>query len=85
MLMVAGKNTPMASLINLAGGENAVNDFEDFKPLTPEAVVKANPDVLFFFETGLQGAGGNEGALKCREFPRPMPGKIKRSSQWMEV
>jgi iron complex transport system substrate-binding protein len=78
MLMVSGKNTPMASLINLAGGENAVNDFEDFKPLTPEAVVKANPDVLFFFETGLQGAGGNEGALKMPGVSQTNAGKNKK-------
>lgn len=78
MLMVAGKNTPMASLISLAGGENAVNDFEDFKPLTPEAVVKANPDVLFFFATGLQGAGGNEGALKMPGVSQTNAGKNKK-------
>lgn len=78
MLMVAGKNTPMASLIRLAGGENAVNDFEDFKPLTPEAVVKANPDVLFFFSTGLQGAGGNEGALKMPGVSQTNAGKNKK-------
>jgi len=78
MLMVAGKNTPMASLISLAGGENAINDFEDFKPLTPEAVVKANPDVLFFFATGLQGAGGNEGALKMPGVSQTNAGKNKK-------
>ncbi|SHM07906.1 heme/hemin ABC transporter substrate-binding protein [Chryseobacterium polytrichastri] len=78
MLMVSGKNTPMAALINLAGGENAVNDFEDFKPLTPEAVVKANPDVLFFFSSGLQGAGGNEGALKMPGVSQTNAGKNKK-------
>jgi len=78
MLMVSGKNTPMASLIELAGGENAVNDFEDFKPLTPEAVVKANPDVLFFFTSGLQGAGGNEGALKMPGVLQTNAGKNKK-------
>lgn len=78
MLMVSGKNTPMASLIELAGGENAVNDFEDFKPLTPEAVVKANPDVLFFFTSGLQGAGGNEGALKMPGVSQTNAGKNKK-------
>jgi iron complex transport system substrate-binding protein len=78
MLMVSGKNTPMASLIELAGGENAVNDFEDFKPLTPEAVVKANPDVLFFFTSGLEGAGGNEGALKMPGVSQTNAGKNKK-------
>ncbi|MCA6065689.1 ABC transporter substrate-binding protein [Chryseobacterium sp. RG1] len=78
MLMVSGKNTPMAALIGLAGGENAVNDFEDFKPLTPEAVVKANPDVLFFFTSGLQGAGGNEGALKMPGVSQTNAGKNKK-------
>jgi len=78
MLMVAGKNTPMASLIGLAGGENAVSDFEDFKPLTPEAVIKANPDILFFFETGLQGAGGNDGALKMPGVAQTNAGKNKK-------
>lgn len=78
MMMVSGKNTPMASLIEIAGGENAVNDFEDFKPLTPEAVVKANPDVLFFFSSGLQGAGGNEGVLKMPGVLQTNAGKNKK-------
>lgn len=78
MMMVSGKNTPMAALINLAGGENAINDFEDFKPLTPEAVVKANPDVLFFFTSGLQGSGGNEGVLKMPGVSQTNAGKNKK-------
>jgi len=78
MLMVSGKNTPMDALIGLAGGQNAVMDFEDFKPLTPEAVVKANPDVLFFFSSGLEGAGGNEGALKMPGVAQTNAGKNKK-------
>ncbi len=78
MLMVAGKNTPMASIIEIAGGDNAVNDFEDFKSLTPEAVVQANPDVLLFFTSGLQGNGGVEGALKMPGVSQTNAGKNKR-------
>src|SRR5690554_2311652 len=62
-LMVAGKNTPMQRIIEIAGAENAVNDFEDFKPLTPEALIQSNPDYLLFFETGLQSLGGINGVL----------------------
>ena len=78
MLMVAGKNTPMANIIEIAGGQNAANGFEDFKPLTPEAVVQANPDVLLFFTSGLQGSGGLEGALKMPGVSQTNAGKNKK-------
>ncbi|KUY29438.1 heme/hemin ABC transporter substrate-binding protein [Elizabethkingia ursingii] len=77
-LMVAGKNTPMEKIITLAGGENAINEFDDFKPLTPEAVVKANPDILFLFKSGLAGAGGNEAVLKMPGVAQTNAGKDKK-------
>lgn len=77
-LMVSGTNTAMSSLINIAGGENAITEFEDFKPLTPEAVVKANPDVLFLFTSGLQGAGGNDAVLKMPGVAQTNAGKNKK-------
>lgn len=63
-LLVAGKTTPVAKMITLAGAENAITSFDDYRPLTTEAVAQANPDVLLFFSSGLQSIGGIEGVKK---------------------
>lgn len=76
-LMVAGKNTPMEKIINLAGGENAVNDFEDFKPLTPEALIQSNPDYILLFEKGLESLGGIDGVLQIQGINQINAGKNK--------
>lgn len=60
-VLVAGTETPAAKIIELAGGTNAATEYEDYRPLTTEAVAKANPDVLLLFETGLQSLNGMGG------------------------
>lgn len=62
-LMVAGDKTPFTEMIRLAGGENAISGFEDFRPLTPEALVQSNPDVILLFDSGLASLGGIDGLL----------------------
>lgn len=62
-LMVAGDDTPLKTFIELSGAQNAVAGFVDYKPLTPEVLVQANPDVLLLFDTGLKSLEGNEGLL----------------------
>ena len=57
-ILVAGKNTQMDQMISIAGGQNAVNNFESFKPLTAEAIVTANPDVILMFTTGAESLNG---------------------------
>lgn len=53
MLMVAGKNTFAEYMIELAGGKHLVKEFESFKPLTPEALVQYQPEVILMFDSGL--------------------------------
>ncbi len=60
-LFVAGGDTPVSEMIAFSGGENAISTFKDYKPLTSEAVISANPDILLFFTSGLQSLGGVEG------------------------
>ena len=63
-LFVSGTGTAADAMIRLAGGVNAVTEYEDFKPFTSEAVVAAAPEVLLMLERGLDSVGGVEGLLK---------------------
>jgi iron complex transport system substrate-binding protein len=76
-MMVSGDNTAAASIINIAGGQNAITGFEEFKPLTPEALVAANPDVILMFDKGLESLGGMEGLLKVPGVAETNAGKNK--------
>jgi iron complex transport system substrate-binding protein len=61
---VAGVETAADAMIRLAGGVNAVQDYEGYKPLTAEAAVAATPDVLLLLSRGLESLGGQEALLK---------------------
>ena len=63
-MMVAGDGTSIQQMITLAGGQNAISGFKEFKPLTAESLIKANPDVILMFDSGLKSLEGPEGLLK---------------------
>ncbi len=50
--MVAGQKTAADAIIALAGGINAVGDFEGYKPVNDEAIVAAKPDVILTMQRG---------------------------------
>lgn len=77
-LMVAGKETPLHSMIELAGAQNAAAALTDFKPLTPEALLTTNPDVILMFDSGLQSLGGVEGLVKVEGISATNAGKNKK-------
>lgn len=74
-LMVAGDKTPFSEIVKLAGGENAIGGFEDFRPLTPEALVQGNPDVILLFDSGLASVGGVDGLLAVPGIAQTTAGK----------
>jgi iron complex transport system substrate-binding protein len=63
-LMVGGAKTSADAIIAYAGARNAISGFSGFKPLTPEAVIAANPDVLLLTDQGMKAVGGMEGVLR---------------------
>lgn len=74
-MMVAGAQTEVDKMISLAGGKNAVSGFDDFKPLTSEALVAANPDVILMFDSGLSSLGGLKGLQAVQGMSQTNAGK----------
>ncbi len=65
---IAGDKTTIDAIISLAGGENpAKSQMSSYKPLSPEAIVQMQPDVLLVSTRAWQTFGGEEGIVK--EFP----------------
>ena len=77
-MMVAGENTQLEKIIQLAGGQNAVKGFTDFKPLTSESLVQANPDVILLFSSGMESLGGVKGLTEVQGINQTNAGKNKK-------
>ncbi|GAB4042355.1 heme/hemin ABC transporter substrate-binding protein [Spirosoma jeollabukense] len=77
-MMVSGRGTPIEKMIELAGGVNATPDFENYKPITAEALVTANPDVILLFDSGLESLGGTAGLLAVQGVAQTNAGKNNR-------
>jgi iron complex transport system substrate-binding protein len=74
-LMVGGEKTSADAMITYAGGRNAISGFSGFKPLTPEAVIGSNPDVLLLTDQGMRAVGGIGGVLRFPGVSQTRAGK----------
>lgn len=77
-LMVSGEATQVDRMIRLSGNKNAATGFKEYKPLTSEAVLAANPDYLLLFEDGLKSLGGVDGLLKVPGVAHTNAGKNRK-------
>ena len=77
-LMVGGEKTSAAAMIAYAGARNAISGFSGFKPLTPEAVIAANPDVLLLTDQGTKAVGGISGVLRLPGIKQTRAGKEQK-------
>lgn len=73
-----GRNTATDAMLALAGADNAMSDIEGTKPVTPESLVAAKPDVIVMPTRGLEMLGGNEGLLKVPGVRQTPAGKAQR-------
>lgn len=77
-VMVAGAGTSAEAMIEYAGATNALSGFKGYKPLTPEAVIAARPDLILATDQGLQAAGGAAGLLKLPGLAQTPAGRPQR-------
>lgn len=76
--LVSGLGTSAHAMLEYSGAVNAITGFSGYKPLTPEAVIAAQPDVLLLTEQGLQAAGGLDGVLKLPGLAQSPAGRNRR-------
>jgi iron complex transport system substrate-binding protein len=77
-LMVGGEKTSADAMIDYAGARNSITGFSGFKPLTPEAVIAANPDVLLLTDQGMKAVGGIGGVLRFPGVSQTRAGKEQK-------
>lgn len=63
-MMVGGSGTQVDEMIRLAGGVNVASDITEYKPLTAEALIAYDPEVILLFDSGLSSLGDVEGILE---------------------
>lgn len=79
--MVAGDRSPAATMIELAGGVNAVRGFSGYKPLSGEAVLAAAPEVVLVPTRSLTALGGSEALWRLPGLAQTPAGRAARLVQ----
>lgn len=77
-ILVGGQHTAADAMLGYAGARNAVQAFTGFKPLTPESLIAAQPDVVLFTDQGLSVIGGIDGALQLPGLAQTPAGQKRR-------
>lgn len=76
--MAAGRDTSADSIMALAGGRNAIDAFDGYKPLSPEAMVAAAPEVVLVTYRTVEALGGREAILARPEIANTPAGRSGR-------
>lgn len=75
---ISGHGTAADAMIALAGGRNAVTGYEGYKPLTSEAVLAADPEVILVPSQALAGMGGIDALLRLPGIGETRAGRARR-------
>ncbi len=78
--LLGGANTGADALIEAAGGIDVGSElgYDGFVPLTAEAIVQADPDVLLVMSDGLDSVGGVDGLVELPGIAQTAAGQERR-------
>jgi len=83
-VMVSGQETNANAMIRYAGLRNAMDGFRGYKPLTPEAVIMANPDLILVTPTkGCKRLADVVSLRVCQVWSERKRFLVRRLFQWM--
>lgn len=77
-LLAAGTHTGADAMMTYAGAINAVSGFSGYKPLTPESLVAAQPEVLMLTEHSVRALGGLANVFKLPGVSQTPAGRNRR-------
>ncbi|MEG2029471.1 MAG: helical backbone metal receptor [Janthinobacterium sp.] len=80
-VMVGGRETGADAMLAYAGAVNVMGGqggFAGYKPLTPEAVIAAQPDIVLVTDQGLKASGGVDGILTLPGLAQTPAGRKQR-------
>lgn len=76
--IVAGAGTSAETMIRAAGGTNAAAGFEGYKPMSQEAILAAEPEIILMMSQHAERSGGAQSVLARPEFALTPAGRAGR-------
>jgi iron complex transport system substrate-binding protein len=76
--MVGGVGSSAAQIIELAGGTNAVTEFDGYRPMSSEAILAARPEVILIMDSTVVRYGGIDKIFERPELAHTPAGQKRR-------
>ncbi len=76
-ILASGTKTAANGIIELAGAENAITEFQGYKPLTDELIITAKPDVILVMDRGGDHSAANADLLANKAIAATPAGEAK--------
>ncbi len=77
-VMAGGRETASDAMLRLAGAQNVVTDYKNFKPLNAEAALAADPDAILLPDHSFEALGGKDGVAKLPALAQTTAGRAGR-------